>query len=300
MLKIKTILEQMDYEEFIGNTETDILSPVQSNPDKVNDGNIMWVSDKNKNILESIIKGTIICSKDAYSSIGKSKTSCNYIISNTPRLLFTQILLNYFQKKIIHTVSKTASIHQSSIIGENVFIGDFVVIEENCLIGSNSIIGSNTVIKYDTQIGNEVIIGSNNTIGGIGFGYEKDLDSGAYIQIPHLGNVIIKDKAEIGNNTCIDRAVMGSTIIEENAKIDNLVHIAHGVVIGKNSLIIANAMIAGSVMIGENVWVAPSVSILNGKSVDDDAVIGMGAVVLKNVEKKQTIIGNPGKPLVKK
>ncbi len=90
-------------------------------------------------------------------------------------------------------------------------------------------------------------------------------EEGKYSIIPHMGNVVIKNQVEIGNNTCIDRAVLGSTIINENVKIDNLVHISHGVSLGANSLIIANTMIAGSSIIGENVWVSPSSSILNKK-----------------------------------
>jgi UDP-3-O-[3-hydroxymyristoyl] glucosamine N-acyltransferase len=154
------------------------------------------------------------------------------------------------------------------------------------------------VLKYGTKIHDNAKIGANCTIGGVGFGYELDEEK-KYVLLPHLGNVVLKSFVEIGNNTCIDRAVMGSTILEENVKVDNLVHIAHGVVIGKNSLIIANSMIAGSTKIGENVWVAPSVSILNKKTISDNSYIGMGAVVIKDVKENETIVGNPGKALVK-
>lgn len=106
----------------------------------------------------------------------------------------------------------------------------------------------NTVILKDTIIEDNVVIGANNTIGGVGFGYEKDRE-GNFELIPHIGNVHIKRNVEIGNNTCIDRAVLGSTILEENVKVDNLVHIAHGVFVGRNSVVIANAMVAGSVNI---------------------------------------------------
>lgn len=92
---------------------------------------------------------------------------------------------------------------------------------------------------------------------------------------------------------------MGSTLLSENVKVDNLVHIAHGVQIGKNSLIIANSMIAGSVEIGENVWVSPSTSIRQKLVVDNDALIGMGAVVVKNVDASSIVAGNPAKPLSK-
>jgi UDP-3-O-[3-hydroxymyristoyl] glucosamine N-acyltransferase len=150
------------------------------------------------------------------------------------------------------------------------------------------------VLLKGTHVGDDVIIGCNNTIGGTGFGYEKN-EAGNYTVMPHLGNVVIHNKVEIGNNTCIDRAVIGSTIIGENVKIDNLVHIAHGVVIGKNSLIIANAMIGGSTVIGENCWVAPSASIINKGQIGDQATVGMGAVVTKPVEKDATVAGNPAR-----
>jgi UDP-3-O-[3-hydroxymyristoyl] glucosamine N-acyltransferase len=160
------------------------------------------------------------------------------------------------------------------------------------------VIDSNTVIKKGTIIGNRVKIGANNTIGGVGFGYEKN-EAGAYEVMPHIGNVIIEDDVEIGNNTAIDRAVLGSTLIRRNAKIDNLVHIAHGVEIGENTLVIAHAMVAGSVKVGKNVWIAPASAILNKIQVGDESTIGMGAIVLKEVSPGQTVVGNPARDILK-
>jgi UDP-3-O-[3-hydroxymyristoyl] glucosamine N-acyltransferase len=163
-------------------------------------------------------------------------------------------------------------------------------------MGQNVKIGHNSVILDNTIIGSNVTIGCNNTIGGIGFGYEKN-EFGEYELIKHIGNVVINDGVEIGNNTCIDRGVIGSTIIGENCKIDNLVHIAHGVNIGKNSLIIANSMIAGSVTIGENVWVAPSTSIINGVKIGDNSMTGIGTVVIRDIGNNELHIGIPSKKI---
>jgi len=151
-------------------------------------------------------------------------------------------------------------------------------------------VGKNTVIHKGTIIEHDVVIGDNCTIGGTGFGYEDGE------LIPHKGNVVIKAGAHIGNNVCIDRAVIGSTLIGENVRIDNLVHIAHGVQVGEGSMIIALAMIAGSVRIGKNVWIAPSASIIQKIKIGDNAVIGLGSVVLKDVKEGQTVYGNPAKP----
>jgi UDP-3-O-[3-hydroxymyristoyl] glucosamine N-acyltransferase len=193
-------------------------------------------------------------------------------------------------------VSDKCVIDPSVTLGKGVTIRAGAVLERNCYVGDGSIIDSNTVVKRGTVIGKRVKIGANNTIGGEGFGYEKD-ESGQFEVLPHLGNVVIEDDVEIGNNTTIDRAVIGSTIIRRNAKIDNLVHIAHGVEIGENSLVIANAMVAGSCIIGKNAWIAPSASVLNKITVGDDAVVGIGAVVLKNVSDGETVVGNPAKDI---
>jgi UDP-3-O-[3-hydroxymyristoyl] glucosamine N-acyltransferase len=171
-----------------------------------------------------------------------------------------------------------------------------VIIEANCKIGNNTTILHNTSILEGTTIGSQVTIGCNNTIGNYGFGYEKDVE-GDYFPLYHVGHVIIHDHVEIHNNTCIDRGVLGPTEIHENVKIDNLVHIAHGVIIERNSLVIANAMIAGSSLVGENSWIAPSVSIKNKVIIARDTMTGIGAVILKNTESNQTYIGNPATTL---
>ena len=294
MIPIADLLVNIDHLQFIGNKSGSISIPLPLNVNNQDATVLMWVNDANLALLDKVQTGTIICSKEFTGF----KQGCNYLVVERPRLAFKEIITRFFTPAKLQGISLTAIIYPDCLIGKNVTIGHHVVVEENCIIGDLSSIGHNTIIHANTRIGNNVTIGCNNTIGGVGFGYEKDID-GEYSVIPHIGNVVLGNNVEIGNNTCIDRAVLGSTILHDNVKVDNLVHIAHGVVIGKNSLIIANAMVAGSATIGEHVWVAPSASILNKKSIANNAVIGMGAVVLKNVNEGETIIGNPGKPLNK-
>lgn len=279
---------------FVGNNQSEVVQLIQLSPSNDRADVLMWASEKNIQIIEQVKKGVIICPE----TFSEFQPGCQYIISANPRQTFQKVLEEFFIKKPEPSINKSAFIHPSAKLGNAVSIGGNVVVEENCIIGNNVMIDHNTVIKSDTRIDDGVKIGSNCTIGGVGFGYERDAE-GSYQVIPHIGNVVLKKGVEIGNNTCIDRAVLGSTILEENVKVDNLVHIAHGVTIGKNSLIIANTMIGGSTHIGENVWVAPSTSILNKKNIQSNSVLGMGAVVIKDVEEGQTIIGNPGKPLNK-
>ena len=263
---------------------------------------IGWCSDKNLNSLLNIETGTILLSSKANEfCISNSISSINKIVVEHPRKAFALILNHFIVKKDKYSfISPSAYISDSSRFNiDQVNIGHNVVIEDNVQLGDKVLIGANTVIKEGTIIKSNVNIGCNCTIGGVGFGYEQNED-GEYELIPHVGVVYIDDNVEIGNNVCIDRAVLGSTTLSKNVKVDNLVHIAHGVHIGRNSLIIANSMIAGSVTIGENVWVSPSSSIIQKINIGDDSVIGMGSVVLKNVNERDVVAGVPSKIIKRK
>jgi UDP-3-O-[3-hydroxymyristoyl] glucosamine N-acyltransferase LpxD len=294
-MKLQEIISAVNPEKTIYSSgeNVEVKEPVQFSQDNARSDVIFWCNDSLIPKINELTAGTLICSNTALQA-GINK-KINYLVVSKPRLAFLKVL-ELFAKahEVEKAISSTAVVHSSVRLGKDVYIGEHVVIEKNCTIGLRVKIGHNTTLLAGTQIGDDVIIGCNNTIGGIGFGYEKDAD-GNYTVMPHLGNVIIHDKVEIGNNTCIDRAVIGSTIIGENVKIDNLVHIAHGVVIGKNSLIIANAMIGGSTVIGENCWVAPSASVINKGQIADGATVGMGAVVTKPVEKGAIVAGNPAR-----
>jgi len=279
--------------EFAGNENT-VVSTVTSFKEAQSEGQesaLTWINDKNaENISDLPSIGLIILSKSSYQKFKDQNR--NFLISDNPRLLFMEVLKSNFKTERKGGIEKSAQISNDVKIGENTYIGHNVIIESGCRIGSNCEILHNTVILSNTIIGNNSKIGCNCTIGNFGFGYEKDSDLN-WDLIEHLGSVVIGDNVHIHNNTCIDRAVLGKTTIEDHVKIDNLVHIAHGVHIKKNSLIIANAMIAGSTVIGENCWIAPSVSIKNQLTIPDNINSGIGAVILKSPEPFQTMIGNP-------
>jgi len=291
MVEINKILEKINYHSFTGNRQLIINNVVPINQVNELDNVLSWCGDKNAEAIDNIKTNSVII-------VSKKNTNVsglvNYLVVENPRRTFQEILTIFFYKQREQSISEMAFVADNVIIGSNVFIGHNVVIEENCVIGDNTIILHNTTIMSDTIIGSKVNIGSNNTIGGVGFGYEKN-SKGDFELIPHIGNVVIKNNVDIGNNTCIDRAVLGSTVLEENVKVDNLVHIAHGVTVGRNSVVIANAMVAGSVKIGENSWIAPSSSILNKKEIGSNALVGMGAVVTKDVDKYTIVAGNPSR-----
>ena len=299
MIKLKDIIAFIKENQFIGNENIFVSEMIQLDIHNTREDVLFWCNDKNIEQIKNCKKGVVICSNKALEFVPLNPV-LNYIIVENPRLVFSNVLNEFFVVNNTEAVISTkAIIHPTAKIGTNVSVGANTIIEEYCQIGDNTIIGCNNVIHTRTRIGENVKIGSNNTIGGVGFGYEMN-ELGQYQFIQHIGNVIIKNYVEIGNNTCIDRAVLGSTKIENNVKIDNLVHIAHGVQIDENSLIIANSMIAGSALIGKNVWISPSVSILNKAVIGDNSLVGMGAVVIKKVDKKTIVVGNPAKFLKNK
>ena len=300
MINLRDILSGIQVLKFVGN-EVEITELVSLDSNSMNSNRLAWCSDKNVQNLFQLESGNIILSAKAFDSVKESCAafeSINWIVVEHPRQAFSIILKNHFEEKEEWgLVEKSAVVHPSvEIDTESIYIGNHVTIEKNCKIGKGVRIGHGTIIKAKTIIGDHVSIGSNCVIGGVGFGYEMD-DSGNYQVLPHIGNVELHEHVEVGNNVCIDRAVLGSTILHKNVKVDNLVHIAHGVEIGKNSLIIANAMIAGSVKIGENVWVAPSSSIIQKVTIGDDSLIGLSSTVLKNVEPSSVMVGSPAKKI---
>ncbi len=216
---------------------------------------------------------------------------------------FAKLLEAYSQfKRPRPGIHASAVIDSTVVIGENVHIGAGVVLEAGVSIGNNSVImaqsylgehvkiGDFTTIHPGVKIYSECVVGANCTlhagviIGADGFGFAPQADN-RYAKVPQIGNVVIEDRVEIGANTAIDRATLGSTIIREGVKLDNLIQIAHNVEIGKNTVIAALTGIAGSTKIGENVMIGGQVGIAGHLTIANGVKIaaqtGISASVLK-------------------
>ena len=195
-------------------------------------------------------------------------------------------------------IGKNVSIGHFSCIGENVVIGKNVVIlnnvniDDNVSIGNNSIIYSGAAIYKNSVIGNNCILHSNAVIGSDGFGFAPD-SSGKFQKVPQIGNVIIKDNVEIGASTTIDRATLGSTVINKGVKLDNLVQIGHNVVIGENTVMAAQCGIAGSTKIGKNCQIGGHVGMVGHITIGDNVKINGKACVFKRVKDGLIIKGSP-------
>jgi UDP-3-O-[3-hydroxymyristoyl] glucosamine N-acyltransferase len=208
------------------------------------------------------------------------------------------------------TLSKLASIHPSVQMGKNVSVGDFTIIEEgavigdNCrlsgqvFVGKNTVIGSESIIYagikiyHDVKIGAKCIVHANVVIGSDGFGFAPQED-GSYKKIHHAGNVLIEDDVEIGANTTIDRATIGSTIIRRGVKLDNLIQVAHNVEIGENTVIAAQTAIAGSTKIGKQCRIGGQVGFSGHIKIGDNVQIQAQSGIAGNQPDGAKLFGSP-------
>ncbi|WP_276668882.1 UDP-3-O-(3-hydroxymyristoyl)glucosamine N-acyltransferase [Thalassolituus oleivorans] len=212
------------------------------------------------------------------------------LVSENPRLTFIKAL-NFLVSEIgFSTWNSPSVIHPSAKIGQN------VVIEDGCYIGANTIIEHNVVLHAGTRIGENSRIRSCSSIGGDGFGFER-LQDGMPLRFPHIGGVVIGNNVEIGSCTAVARGTLSDTVIEDNVKIDNLVHIAHNCLVKNGAFVIACAEISGGVEVGRNSWIAPNSCTHQKIVIGEEAIVGLGAVVTKDVPSKSVYAGNPAKKI---
>ncbi len=244
-------------------------------------------------ILDKPVITTLIRVPNAYESFAK----------------LLELVSAYKQQKV--GIHPQAIIEQSASIGEDVYIGAMAYIGENVTLGNNvkiyphAYIGDNVVIGdesiiyagvkvYDEcRIGNNCIIHAGAVVGSDGFGFAPQ-DDGSYKKIPQLGNVLIEDDVEVGSNTTIDRATMGSTIIRKGVKLDNLIQIAHNVEVGKNTVIAAQTGIAGSTKVGERCMFGGQVGVSGHISIAEGVKLSAQTGVPNSIKvPNETLIGSP-------
>ena len=253
---------------------------------------ITWAKteEKIRTVPEEMLEELLIVS--TYLENDELPPRGNYIFCDNPKKVFFSILASFFsaekeRRMEDDSVILTEQIGKNVSIGHRCFIGKDVVLADGVRIGNGVCIECPAVIGRSTEIHSGVIIGTD------GFGYYRE--EAKYKKVPHYGGVRIGSEVEIGANTCIDRGTLDDTWIEDGVKIDNLCHIAHNVHIGKNSLIIACSLLGGSSKIADDGYVAPGAIIKNQISVGENTVIGMGAVVTKDIPAGKVAAGIPAR-----
>lgn len=246
-------------------------------------------------VLSEPVKATLIRVENAYSA-------------------FPVLLEKYNTIKLNKSgVEQPSFVHPSVKMGENCYIGAFAYIGPGVTIGSNCklyphtyiadnvTLGNNVtlfpgvIVYFDCVIGNNVIVHSGTIIGSDGFGFAP-MPDGSYKKIAQIGNVVIEDDVEIGSNTTVDRATMGSTIIRKGVKLDNLIQVAHNVEIGANTVIAAQSGISGSTKLGENVVLAGQVGLAGHLSIAKGTMFAGGSEVRRSITEENKKWG--GSPVV--
>lgn len=244
--------------------------------------------------LKQLISSTLIRVKDAYSAFAT--------LLDKYQQLQTQQLTGIQQPVYIDPSAKTGNnvfIGAFTYIGEKTIVADNVKIFPNVFLGNNVTIGENTIIHpgvkiyHDSIIGKNVVIHAGTVIGSDGFGFAPQAD-GTFKKVPQIGNVIIEDNVEIGANTTIDRATIGSTLIKAGAKLDNLLQIAHNVEVGNHTVIAAQSGISGSTKIGNHVMIGGQVGIVGHIQIADGSKINAQSGVSKSIKRPKTAVtGSP-------
>ncbi len=243
----------------------------------------------------------------------KQPITATLIRVQDPYSAFASLMAKYqeLQAQQLSGIEQPSFIADSATIGNNVYIGAFAYISkqasvgdgskihpgsfigERVKIGKNVVVNAGVKIYHDCVIGNDVIIHAGAVVGSDGFGFAPQAD-GTYQKVPQMGNVVVEDQVEIGANTTIDRATMGSTIIRKGVKLDNLVQIAHNVEIGQSTVIAAQAGISGSTKVGKYVMIGGQAGLVGHISIADKTRINGKSGITKSIKEPNTAVnGNP-------
>lgn len=274
-------------------------------------GSIAFLANpKYEQYLYTTSASCVLISRDF---VAEKPITTNLLRVEDPYQAFTALLIEYekliTKKKDPHT-HPTAHIHPTATlgkdlyisayvkIGEGVSIGDGVEIHEGVIIEENTSIGAGTVLKAGVKIMKYSVIGDackiepNAVIGADGFGFAPNSD-GQYTKIPQIGNVVIENRVEIGANTTIDRATVGSTIIRTGVKLDNLIQIGHNVEVGEHTVIASQTGVAGSAKIGKRCMIGGQVGISGHNIIGDDVKIAAKSGLSGNFASGSILHGNP-------
>lgn len=275
-----SFLSNPKYEEYIYTTQSSICIVNNS-------------FEPSKTLPDSL---TLIKVEDAYACFAKLLEFYDQMQRKQPAIEANSYISENAKVGNDPYIGRNAYISDGAILGDNVVIYPNAYIGENVKIGNNTVIHPNAAIYRDCEVGSNCVIHAGVVVGADGFGFAPD-ENGVFQKVPQIGNVIIEDNVEIGSNSTIDRATMGSTIIRKGVKIDNLCQIAHNVEVGENSAMAAQVGIAGSAKIGKHVLVGGQAGISGHLHIADGTKIVAQSGIPGTVKKPDTLMGSPGIPI---
>jgi UDP-3-O-[3-hydroxymyristoyl] glucosamine N-acyltransferase len=273
--------------------------------DTAGPGDITFVSDP------KYLKAIDQCKASAVIvAPGVEVPGLSLIVSSNPYLAFAKVLTYLKVRRpepqgilagaFVHPGARLGTgvtVHPGCVVGEDVYIGDGTILYPGVLlydrvsIGADCLIHAGVVIREECRLGDRVIIQPSAVIGSDGFGFAPD--GTGYYKIPQVGIVVIEDDVEIGSGSCIDRAALGVTLIKRGTKIDNLVHIAHNVVVGEDNILCAQVGVAGSTRIGRHCTFGGQAGLAGHVKIGDNVMIGAQGGVAGNLEGNQVLSGSP-------
>lgn len=226
----------------------------------------------------------------------EGRLTCPHVLVADPRLAYARVLTRFFEEFPPAVIADSARIDPAVRLGQRVGVGHGTVIDADVEIGDDTRIGDHVVIRNNTRIGRNCIILSHVVIGESGFGF--DFDRKTPVRIPHMGGVRIGDHVQINCRASIDRGTLDHTYIEDHVKIATQVRIAHNCRVGEGTLVAGGTSLCGSVRVGRHCWIGAGALVRDGGiTIGDDAQVGMGAVVVKPVNPREVVTGNPASVL---
>ena len=246
---------------------------------------------KYEQYIYSTEASVVLVSKDFQP---KESISATQIKVDDPYSSFAALLKQYEQMM----ANPFSGIHETAFVDESAKVGENVTIHPNAYVGPNAVIGDNCVlhpgakVMHRCEVGNECTLHAGVIVGSDGFGFAPQAALN-YEKIPQIGNVILEDKVEIGANTTIDRATVGSTVIRKGVKLDNLVQIAHNVEVGENTVIAAQTGVAGSTKIGKNCMIGGQVGIIGHLKIGDGVMIAAQSGIGNDLPDGAIVQGSP-------
>jgi UDP-3-O-[3-hydroxymyristoyl] glucosamine N-acyltransferase len=240
-------------------------------------------------IAQQPVRATLIRVEDAYQSFASLLRMFDHTRPEPAGIKSTAVIDPSAKIGNGTTISDLTYIGKNVVIGDNVYIYPQVFIGDHVAVGDGTILYPGVKLYHHCIIGQQCILHAGAVIGSDGFGFAP-VEGKGYQKIPQLGNVVVEDHVEIGANTTVDRATMGSTIIREGVKLDNLIQIAHNVEIGSHTVIAAQTGISGSTKIGKRCMIGGQVGIVGHLSIADDVKIGAGSGIEGNIPVPGTIM----------